>query len=78
MTVELEHQGCGPYTLCNRFEPEIFTYTVQMPDETVSGEKIQWCLSNCEGKWSWYFHKKYAWLSFENIEDHLLFSVIHR
>ena len=42
-----------------------------MPDESVSGEKIQWCLSNCEGKWSWYFHHKHAWLSFENAEDSL-------
>ena len=56
MEIELEHKGMGPFTLCKRFEPEIFQYKIQMEDYGIPGNIIQWCLSNCEGKWSWYFH----------------------
>ncbi len=75
MNIELEHKGCGPYTLCNRFAPEIFTYTIQMENESIPGDIVHWCLENCEGKWSWFFHNGFAWMSFDNHIDHLFFAL---
>ena len=75
MEVELEHKGMGPFTLFKRFEPEIYQYRVQMEDDGIPGNIIQWCLSNCEGKWSWYFHNGFAWMSFDNHTDHLIFAL---
>ena len=64
MTVELEHHGAD-YTLCNRFKPECHLHCANA-DESVSGEKIQWCLlANCEGNGVGICAKKHAWLSFE-------------
>ena len=73
MDIQLKHDGCGPYTLANRFEPEIFQYRVQMESDAIPGGTIEWCLSNCTGKWSWYFDNNFAWLSFEDSMDHLFF-----
>lgn len=72
MNIELEN-GCGPFTLANRFSPEIFKHTVQMESDTIPGGTIEWCLANCEGKWSWYFSNNFAWMSFEDPMDHLFF-----
>ena len=74
MDIQLEHSGMGPFTLCNRFKPEIFEFKVQMESDGIPGGTIEWCLSNCSGKWSWYLHKNYAWMSFEDPMDHLIFS----
>ena len=32
-----------------------FRYNIDMNNNGISGECIEWCQINCEGKWGWWF-----------------------
>ncbi len=59
-----------------------FEHNIDLRNEGVSATYIDWCVDNCFGKFGWWFDRSLAqnsnaFLSFENEEDLVLFSLTH-
>ena len=60
-----------------------FDHNIDLRNEGVSAVYIDWCVDNCFGKFGWWFERgnsaqdSNAFLSFENEEDLVLFSLTH-
>ena len=66
-----------------------FEHNLDLKDPGVSAMYVNWCNDNCLGRWGWWFERDLrgyytnyrdhsnAFLSFENEEDLVLFSLTH-
>ena len=55
-----------------------FRYNIDMNDNGISGECIEWCQRNCKHRWGWWFEQKdlysTAWHNWEDQNAYMSFA----
>jgi hypothetical protein len=55
-----------------------FRFNIDMNSNGIPGECIEWCQTNCEGKWGWWFEQtdlySTAWHNWEDQRAYMSFS----
>ncbi len=64
------------YSLIDDWEAERLPYVATIQKPGVPHTLVQWCETNCIGKWSWWFDDDHAYIGFEKRVEAFIFKLV--
>ena len=64
------------YSLIEGWEARRLPYVATLQKPGVPHTFVEWCQNNCQGKWSWWFDERHAYIGFEHPDEAFNFKLI--